>query len=117
MSLQSGVQIADINFDRSSSFESSYKSNNGGQNDCYGISELVKILRARLREDTQNRNLRKTAAAIEVSHPWLAKFRDGHAVCMGIINALATHYGIRYQISNFDPEELQSVAWEFPENP
>ena len=83
----------------------------------FGIAELVDILRHQLVKDTEARNLRKTAAAIGVSHPWLAKFRDGHAVCMGIINSLATHYEVKYQISNFNPEDLQSVSWEFPESP
>ena len=83
----------------------------------FGIADLVETLRYKLVEDTKARNLRKTAAAIGVSHPWLAKFRDGHAVCMGIINSLATHYEVKYQISNFNPEDLQSVSWEFPESP
>lgn len=81
----------------------------------YGISELVDELRYKLKEDTKNRQLRKTAKAINVSHPWLGKFRDGQAVCMGVINSLANHYGIRYQIANFNPEELMSIDWNFPD--
>ncbi|MGH1542588.1 MAG: hypothetical protein ACRBHB_19350 [Arenicella sp.] len=113
MALQSNVQVEDVSSDNVQPFERS----NVGQDVVCGVAELVSVLRVRLQEDTRNRKLRKTASAIDVSHPWLAKFRDGHAVCMGIINSLATHYGVKYQISNFDPEELSVVEWEFPEKP
>ncbi len=76
---------------------------------------LVEELRLRLQVDTNFRRLRKTGAAIDISHVWLIRFRDGRAVCMDVMNRLANHYGINYQIRNFDPKSLENIPWVFPE--
>lgn len=107
MTLHSSVYIGGQKSENSASVEA----RSGKQKVIFGIAELIVELRKRLREDTKNRQLRKTASAVGVSHPWLAKFRDGQAVCMAVINVLAKHYGISYHVSNFDTEELEKIGW------
>jgi hypothetical protein len=68
------------------------------------MAELQALLRKRLKAIQTKEisgSLRKIGREINVSHTYLAKFRDGKAICMNIMNNLANHFGYRYFIENY----------------
>ena len=77
------------------------------------IRELIKMLRYEVSVSTANRELRKTARQIGVDHSWLSRFKSGAAICMKIMDKLATYYSISYEVQNFNDEELLEETWKY----
>lgn len=72
--------------------------------DATSMAELQALLRKRLKAIQTKEvsgSLRKIGREINVSHTYLAKFRDGKAICMNIMNNLANHFEYRYFIENY----------------
>ena len=81
------------------------------QYDAVGLSELQSLLRRRLQAIKNKEvkgSLRKIGRDIQVSHTYLAEFRDGKPICMSIMNRLANHFQLRYFVENYNDDE---VGW------
>ncbi|HFE38494.1 MAG TPA: hypothetical protein ENK06_08805 [Gammaproteobacteria bacterium] len=80
------------------------------QYDVVGMDALVDRLRHELQvihtRDDELNSINKLSAHIQVSRTYLAKFRDGGAVGMNIMNRIAGAFQIRYIIENYDDPVL-----------
>lgn len=82
------------------------------QFDAESIYELQDLLRSRLiriKNKEEKNSLRKIGSEIDVSHTYLADFRDGKSVSMNIMNRLAHYFGYHYKIENYEEEKLNTV--------
>lgn len=80
--------------------------------DAESIYELQSILRGRLvkiKNKEEKNSLRKIGLEINVSHTYLAEFRDGKAVSMNIMNRLAAYFSYKYRVENYDESKLLGV--------
>lgn len=78
------------------------------QYDAIGMNDLVERLRHELKTIHTRENgfnsINKLSSKIKVSRSYLARFRDGEAVCMNIMNRIASAFGIRYLVENYDEQ-------------
>lgn len=75
----------------------------------YELQELLRYRLMRIKNKEEKNSLRKIGLEINVSHTYLADFRDGKAVCMNIMNRLAHYFGYRYVIENYEEEKLDLI--------
>ncbi len=80
--------------------------------DVVSLPDLVVLLRQKL--SAKDINIVVLADSIGCSKSFLYDFRNGKAVCMDILNRLANYFRIKYFITNYEPKDLDGIAWKFP---
>jgi hypothetical protein len=80
-------------------------------NDTPVITGMLSLIRETRRRARGNVNQLVNSPDIHFSKSHIYRFLSGHGVCFVLINALANHYGIRYQIGNFREEDLPEEEW------